>query len=48
VPSERLILELQLKGKNSILIFDQTLSRRARPKHKAIRAAARHIPQRLN
>ena len=37
-----------LNGKDSVLIFDQALSRRSRPKPKAAAAPARHIPQRLN
>lgn len=37
-----------LKGRDSILIFDQTFSHRARPRLKAPPAPLRHIPQRLN
>lgn len=38
-----------LKARDSILVFEQALSRRARPRlQKAVRAPTRHIPQRLN
>lgn len=37
-----------LTGKDSVLVFDQALSRRSRPKPKGTPAPARHIPQRLN
>jgi hypothetical protein len=37
-----------LNGRDSVLIFDQALSRRSRPKPKGTPAPARHIPQRLN
>jgi hypothetical protein len=37
-----------LKGKDSILIFDQTFSHRMRRRPKAASAPPRHVPQRLN